>query len=54
MSYQIFLDVLNQLENDQSFFEAELGQELQGIRHEELVRLGMLIYIHIYMLIYRI
>ena len=40
MSYQIFLDALTQLEEDQSFFEAELGQELQGIHHEELVRLG--------------
>ena len=40
MSYQIFLDALTQLEEDQSFFEAELGQELQGVHHEDLVRLG--------------
>ena len=40
MSYQIFLDALTQLEEDQSFFEAEVGQELQGIHHEQLVRLG--------------
>lgn len=40
MSYQIFLDALTQLEEDQSFFEAEVGQELQGIHHENLVRLG--------------
>ena len=40
MAYQKFLDVLTQLEEDQSLFESELGQELQGIQHENLIRLG--------------
>jgi hypothetical protein len=40
MSYQFFLESLTQLEADQSFFESVLGTELQGVRHEDLVRLG--------------
>lgn len=40
MAYQKFLDVLTQLEEDQSLFESELGQELQGVQHENLIRLG--------------
>lgn len=40
MSYQFFLESLTQLEADQSFFESMLGTELQGVRHEDLVRLG--------------
>lgn len=40
MSYQKFLEVLAQLEEDQSLFESEIGHELQGIHHENLIRLG--------------
>jgi hypothetical protein len=40
MSYQLFLESLTQLEADQSFFESKLETELQGVHHEDLVRLG--------------
>lgn len=42
MSYQLFLDSLSQVEQDQSLFETELQDELQGIHHEELVKMGSL------------
>lgn len=40
MAYQKFREVLAQLEEDQSLFESEIGHELQGIHHENLIRLG--------------
>eukprot|EP01036_Dinobryon_divergens_P030405 gene30405-39647_t len=40
-SYQDFLDYLAQLQEDQSLFESELGTaELQGVQHEEIVKMG--------------
>ena len=38
--YQTLVDTLNILERDQVAFESELGTELQGLNHEELVKLG--------------
>ena len=40
MSYQLLVQALTQLEEDQTLFEAELGHELKGPHHEQLVRLG--------------
>ena len=40
MSYQLLVEALTQLEEDQSLFEAELGHELRGPHHEQLVKLG--------------
>ena len=40
MSYQKFLEALAQLEEDQSLFESEIGQELNGIHHENIIVLG--------------
>lgn len=39
-SYQTLLNVLSQLEEDQSYYEAELGHELRGDPHVELVLMG--------------
>ncbi len=40
-TYQLFLDALSQLEQDQSLYEADVGgPELQGVQHEEIVKLG--------------
>jgi hypothetical protein len=39
-SYQTLLNVLSQLEEDQSYYEAALGHELQGHPHVELVIIG--------------
>lgn len=39
-SYQGLVDIVNQLEHDQSLFQAELGNELPGALHAELVELG--------------
>lgn len=39
-SYQTLLNVLSQLEEDQSYYEAALGHELRGHPHVELVILG--------------
>eukprot|EP01039_Chlorochromonas_danica_P008756 gene8757-9655_t len=42
--YQVFLDSLAQLEQDQTFYESELGgSELQGVEHEEIIKLGGLL-----------
>jgi vacuolar-type H+-ATPase subunit E/Vma4 len=40
--YQGFLDALNQLSQDQTFYESDLlnSDELRGVRHEELIKLG--------------
>jgi hypothetical protein len=40
--YQQFLDALNQLAQDQSLYESELEreEELKGVRHEEIIKLG--------------
>lgn len=40
--YQQFLDALNQLSQDQTFYESELinQDEFKGIRHEEIIKLG--------------
>ena len=40
MSYQLLVEALTQLEADQTLFEAELGHELKGPHHDQLVRLG--------------
>jgi hypothetical protein len=40
MSFEAVSEAFTQLEHDQSLFEAELGTELQGYHHEELVQLG--------------
>lgn len=40
MTYQSLLDILLQLEEDQSFYEAALGHELRGFPHLELVIMG--------------
>ena len=39
-SYQTLVDAVNQVEHDQSLFESQLGTELQGALHAELVLLG--------------
>jgi hypothetical protein len=39
-SYQTLLNVLSQLEEDQTYYEASLGQELRGHPHVELVIIG--------------
>ena len=39
-NYQAFVGALGQLEQDQSLFESLLGEELIGLHHENLVRLG--------------
>lgn len=40
--YQAFLEKLSQLEQDQSLYESELqtNEELQGLKHEEVIKLG--------------
>jgi hypothetical protein len=38
--FQLLVDILGQVEHDQSLFEAELGSELQGHHHEELIAAG--------------
>ena len=40
-TYQALVDAVNQVEHDQSLFESQLGTELQGALHAELVQLGM-------------
>lgn len=42
--YQVFLDKFSQLQQDQSVYEAELqnSDELQGLQHEEVIKLGRL------------
>jgi hypothetical protein len=42
--YQIFLEKLSQLQQDQSLYEAEIqnSDELQGLQHEEVIKLGRL------------
>lgn len=42
--YQIFLEKLSQLQQDQSVYEAEQqnSDELQGLQHEEVIKLGRL------------
>jgi hypothetical protein len=44
-SYQVFLNTLAQLEQDQTLYEADLEQneELKGIQHEEIIKLGGLL-----------
>lgn len=44
-SYEQFLQTLAQLEQDQSLYEAELtvNEELKGIEHEEVIKLGGLL-----------
>ncbi|RYH24561.1 hypothetical protein EON65_16695 [archaeon] len=40
-AYQLFLENLAQLEEDQTFYESELGgSELTGVQHEEIIKLG--------------
>jgi hypothetical protein len=39
-SYQALVDAVNQVEHDQSLFESQLGNELQGQLHADLVALG--------------
>ena len=39
-TYQTFLVALGQLEQDQSLFESMVGEELVGLHHENLVRVG--------------
>lgn len=39
-NYEVFTDKLNQLDQDQSLFESELGDNDKGVQHEELVKLG--------------
>lgn len=39
-TYQLLIDTITQAEHDQSLFESELGNELQGVQHSELVSLG--------------
>ena len=40
MSYERLVDVLSQLEEDQSFYEAQFGHEFRGMPHFELIDLG--------------
>ena len=40
MSIQQLIDAVTQLEEDQSFFETKLGNELRGRHHYDLVTLG--------------
>ena len=39
-AFDTFVERLTQLELDQSFYESLVGSELQGVQHEELVKLG--------------
>lgn len=39
-TYQLLIDAVTQAEHDQSLFQSELGNELQGAVHTELVALG--------------
>ncbi len=40
-TFEVFVNILNQLEQDQTLYESELGNDdLTGVKHEEIIKLG--------------
>jgi hypothetical protein len=41
VNFEVFVNILNQLEQDQTLYESELGNDdLAGVKHEEIIKLG--------------